>query len=461
MEIEWAGQGTRNQNAVSVDPSRLINLYREPVHEGGSSRYILRSVPRQTFVCDLGGEVREMIWFNGGVHAIADGKLWTITDLGVPTERATVANAFNTSMAGLLPGSVAICSNGAYRVWDGSSLLSPTGGAFSDVGSVGVLGNRVVMTQSEGRLIQWSAPGDATSLDGLWFASTEAGDDLNLRGIVSNDYWWIFKRRSVEIWTETGSTDPTTAFTRVAVKGVGLKSYRSVCKCRDMLFWVGNDNVCYIGANTDFRPISTRQIELLLRNKDPLSALYYEHDGHKFVCLRFADELTWVYDISTNEWHERGEYYLDDFTPENAPWQAASAVQKSDDKWWVGKVDGDVVAMGESDLDLGVPLHREAISRILRNGNKLFTVDEFELFGSWSASYDEPNFALIAFSKNDGATFDKIYGRQLTYLNDGTLGKNHRVIIRKIGAFRSMCVKLEITTERHKPIYSSAAVKIR
>ena len=75
------------------------------------------------------------------------------------------------------------------------------------------------------------------------------------------------------------------------------------------VFFLGDDLIFYRLDNGIPRRISTHAIEDAWRGYTLVSDAYtmsYSYEGHKFIVLTFPTaNATWVYDISTNLWHER------------------------------------------------------------------------------------------------------------------------------------------------------------
>ena len=74
------------------------------------------------------------------------------------------------------------------------------------------------------------------------------------------------------------------------------------------VFWLGDDGIVYRAAGYQPQRVSTHAIEHAIEGYATLAdalAFTYSQEGHSFYVLTFPDAATWVYDASTQLWHER------------------------------------------------------------------------------------------------------------------------------------------------------------
>ena len=157
-----------------------------------------------------------------------------------------------------------------------------------------------------------SALRDTTSYSALDFATAEALSDNIVRIVTYNRQLFIFGTNSIEVWYDTGNvTFPFQRIDGVLVqRGLGAKL--SIAIEMDGIYWLGEDKIVY--RTRDYLPqkISTfaidSEINSYIRTDDAV-AFIYTQEGHKFYCLTFPTaKKTWVYDLTTELWHERGSF---------------------------------------------------------------------------------------------------------------------------------------------------------
>lgn len=156
----------------------------------------------------------------------------------------------------------------------------------------------------------------ATSFDALNFATAEAVPD-NLIGMkVDHRQVALFGEESVEIWENTGIAG--FPFER-AINGfveLGCFNGKSIAKLDQSLVWLANDyTVRRLDGVTPVR-ISHHGIEQLIQSStiSTANAFSYTQGGHLFYVLSF-NEVTVVYDATTQLWHERKSYGYNNWLP--------------------------------------------------------------------------------------------------------------------------------------------------
>lgn len=162
---------------------------------------------------------------------------------------------------------------------------------------------------------QWSATNDGLSWDALDFASAEGSPDFITAGIVVNREIWWFGPTSKEVFYSTG-TD--TVFERVAggFTDQGCTAQRALVQADNTCFWLGQDKngtaMIYRGRGYTSTRISTHAIEWQMSDYSDVSdciAWAHQMDGHTFIVFTFPTaEKTWVFDVSTNSWHQRAGF---------------------------------------------------------------------------------------------------------------------------------------------------------
>ena len=478
--VEFVGQSRQDVDNRGADPSRLLNLFREPSSD--RTRHVLKSVlGTATFAETSGVFMRAMKEVSGTIYAVAGGSLYSVSSTGVVTTLGSVTDSTDTSISGN-NGKVTIAAGGNYYVWDGSTLSTPAAGAFSDFGGVEFLGQYTVLTEQGGRRVQWSDAADPTTLGALNFATAESTDDNCVRPVAVSGNLWIFKEQSIEIWYPTGGTDvfaPLSGGTRE----IGLKAYRLVSKFPNGAFFVGSDGIVYVTNGSNIQPISTTAVESAIEAGGATQAFYYEDEGHKFCVLRFSNRPAWCYDISTGEWHERGEGVNHDAWPMVATVNAYG-------NWYAGSDLGSIYKLTRNNVDVSGPLMRRAISRTLFDSGRRFRVNLLELYANMGENslqasvpvyvtdedglpiVDEYGYYIalgttiaeiplqaqlwIRVSRDHGNTWGPQKSR-----NFGTLGDyGNRAVWRNMGRFRFMNVEFSCSAQADLQFYSSSRVEL-
>lgn len=246
----------------------------------------------------------------------AGGFLWTV--FGNTVYR--VNSGFAATAIGTIPsytGAVQLQDNGTTLVvahadgWHAVTLATSAMVAVTDapvMSDVSFIDNYLVGANSDGTY-QW-ANLNSTTIDALSFASAEGNPDRIVRTLADHRELWLFGTESVEVAVVT--PDPDLPFTRTSYIEQGILAPKSAAKEDNSVFWVGlnesGQGVVYVAEGYIPRRISTFAIEQSIAsyaNPELATAYTYQQDGHHYYVLNFA-EATWVYDINTQLWHQRG-----------------------------------------------------------------------------------------------------------------------------------------------------------
>jgi hypothetical protein len=163
---------------------------------------------------------------------------------------------------------------------------------------------------------------DGTAIDPLDFASAEGSPDNLVGLIVDHREVWLFGQTSVEVWYDAGTADFPLARIQGAFNEIGCAAPYSIAKLDNGVFWLGADargrGIVYRANGYTGSRISTHAVEWQIQQYGNLSdaiGYTYQQDGHSFYVLIFPDaNTTWVYDVSTQVWHERAGFVDGEFT---------------------------------------------------------------------------------------------------------------------------------------------------
>lgn len=449
--MEVFGPSAADQSNPQANPARLLNMFREPVPvatQWGKPRHLLRQVQGLKQWADS-GEIfaRDLINMDGVLHGAFGNHLYRFGADGTPAQLAPL-RAGPTYLARNAER-ITIASDGHYFVWSGTFLSEPAPGAFDRFGSVSYLAGRTILTELDGNRFQWSDIDDPSTLNGLNFASAEQRDDKLLRGLAVSGVLMLFGERSTEIWSATG-LGGASAFGLLpgAVVDTGIKAPALAVAIGGGVFCIGSDGIAYIAAGTQWQAVSTPAVNTAIAGSDPKRCLYWEYRGHKFAAVTFGSCPAWVYDLTTQEWHERAQG--------QGPWQAAVAVPYGSG-FAFGATDGKVYTPVLDGTDAGGTLYRQATSGLLDNGGGYFTIDECEFGASYGFQQMNQSAALQLEVSRDGVTWGRSESVDLGF--DGDFMK--RAVFRRLGTSRKFAMRLTLSDPCDFSVYSDANVRLR
>jgi hypothetical protein len=304
--------------STNFDAERSVNLYPE-LDEGGSAkgRKSLVGTPGYSVLATLpASPVRGIFAGDGVLFAVGGGNLYRISLGGSVSlqgglnSAATPAKMFSNGHDQLL-----ICSGETIFVDDGTGPVAVLNDGY--VSATFLDGYFIALqnptgTNGETRdKIYISSLFDGLTWDPADFQARQTAGDRAEQIISHNQQLWIFGQEAMEVWYNSGNAD--FPFERINGSAVDIGAWPwTIAELEQSLFFVGSNargsNVVY--RTQGFQPIrvSNHAVEnaILATNPNNLPVAYsYTEAGHSFyvLCLPGA---TWVYDVRTNMWHERG-----------------------------------------------------------------------------------------------------------------------------------------------------------
>lgn len=425
-EVRFFGQSGRDSDNLTGSSARLVNVYPEPTV--GGNVWLKSVLGTEEHVDLVGMFVRALAEVGGELYALQGGFFRQINTDGSYDTLGAIDDSMDATISGN-NGDVVGVSGGKYYHWDGATLTEPTAGAFSSFGSVTYLANYTILSERDGRKIQWSDLADASTLPGLNFATADGRDDAIVRVMAINGTLWVFKETSREVWYHTEQAGPD-AFLRVSggIYDVGLAGHSLIAQIPASAFLVGSDGRAHLVEGHGLRPVSTPPVETAIKTGDPKYCLTYEDEGHTFCAIIFGDRPAWVYDIATGEWHERAQ------GTDLDPW-TASVSASSGGVWYLGNDVGVISTMSRSNADGAVPLVREVTSATLRQDGARFVVRDLEV---WMRRGFATGSVGLFMSRDGGVT----WGLEKTRSTGPVGDYDGRIIWRNLGLFRQATAKL-------------------
>lgn len=281
-----------------------------------------------------GGEVRGFWVLPGGTRAIAVcGSNAAMITMTVPATQSSLAQ-FSVETFGTLltsAGPVSIRDNGAggqIAIVDGTygytvNMAGPP--VLTQITEEGFLGAEMVAF-IDGWLI-FNRPGTQTffttgptpytiTFPGSFFALKDTSSDNLVTLYENNRELWLVGERTTEIWYNAGGEN--FAFSRAPTTPlqIGCAAVYSIARMGSSLAWLGRsergENVVIQTEGYNYKNISNRALEAALASYPQVSdaiGFSYLEGGHLFYVLIFPTaDKTWVYDASTEQWHERGSF---------------------------------------------------------------------------------------------------------------------------------------------------------
>ena len=315
--------GSYVARSVNAADSRMVNLFPEGIPEGGKEAAFLNRAPGLRLLATVGDGPIRGLWRMGDYGYVVSGKElyrlnpdWTSLYIGNLSGTGPVSIADNGTQ-------MFIACNGPSFIYNSTTeeFAQIADTDFPGAVTVGYLDGYFVFNEPQSQRVWVTSLLDGTAIDPLEFASAEGSPDQLVAAIVDHREAWLFGTNSIEVWYDAGSADFPLQRIQGAFNEIGLAAAYSVAKLDNGLFWLGSDSrgqgIVYRSNGYTGKRISTHAVEWQIQQYGDISdaiGYTYQQDGHAFYVLVFpSEDTTWVYDVSTELWHERAGFYEGQF----------------------------------------------------------------------------------------------------------------------------------------------------
>lgn len=410
--------GSQQSRSLPLNAQRCINFFSEHQPKDAKSQVPLFGRPGmvQTNIAGIGA-IRGLWLFNTSVYAVSGSELYLVGLGGTTTLVGSgIAGSGLVSMAD--NGTQMAIVNGAqgYIYTLAAGLIPISSAAFYPADKVIFFDGYFVFNRKGTNQFFLSALYDGLTYNGLDFASTESSPKA-LVGIEQNlQLLFFFKRDQIEMWYDAGTAD--FPFQRYAggVINRGCNSPFSIVKSDGAIFFMGDDGIFYrLQANVPVR-VSTHSQETIFAKEasvDNISAMAWTWEGHKFVAVTLPTlNETLVYDISTQEWHDRESWDTNDKSL--GRWRASCCIDADEGKTYFGDwFDGSI---GIEDWDVfteyGNTISGVVYSAPVDSDRMLVFISRWELdvqagVGLTLGQGSDPQY-MMSYSKDGAMTFGQL-----------------------------------------------------
>lgn len=424
MDLPFHSYRLRSRKAAQT---RLLNCYAvQAPPEGRSPLTIQGMAGIRAFSTITPSAQRAAIQFDGTLYSVAGNTFYSVSSTGVESSIGTVSASGSVDIA-KNASQVAILIEPNLWVYESGTLTQVSDVDFTSRGAkkMAVLDNYGGFIEPNSGRFFICDLANFRVYAALDFATAEALPD-NLVSIESNQRQFVlFGEESGELWDNVGGSGfPFLRVTNGYFES-GCIGKDATCGADNTVFWLDQDRIFRrLNGLTPTR-ISHDGVEQQWQDYATVSdanVFSYVHDGHTFIVLRFPTQgATWVYDINTQEWHERESYGYDH-------WRAAWVV-KCYGKTLVGDTESGNIGEIHSTTysEWGGILKREATSAITYAENKWAFFDRLELDmevgrGLETGQGSDPQ-VMLDISNNGGIDFRALPNRSL-----GTTGQYSKTI---------------------------------
>lgn len=301
-----------------LDAQRSINWFPE-LSQSPTSKYIAAMIGapglRQRLTL-AGSPVRGMFKVNSSTYvAVVGSNVYRVSAANVSTLIGTIAYALTRVSIESNGFSLMIVTGGigspAYSVDLTTWVVAPIAG-FPGADRVGYVDNRFVFNESGTNRVRYTDLNSVAYVP-LNVFSVEGYSDKLMSLLVDHREVWLPGETSTEVYITTGDADNPFERVNGAFMEIGCAAFDTVAHMAESVVWLSADKS---GQGTVVKatgyipkPISTHAVEYAIAQYpriDDAYAFVYQQEGHEFYFLTFpSGNATWVYDNSSEEWHER------------------------------------------------------------------------------------------------------------------------------------------------------------
>lgn len=280
-----------------------------------------------------GGEVRGCWVLPGDTQAITVcGNAVAMVTMTVPATQTSIAQFSVTQIGTLLtnngqvcirdngPGGYAVIVDGLYGYLvnlSTNAVTQITDANFSAASRVAFIDGWWIFSVPNSQRFFTNAPTPySITFSASFYALKDSSSDNLVTLMENNRELWLIGERTSEVWYNAGGAN--FSFSRVpgVSPQIGCSAVNSIARLGASLVWLGRsergENVIIQTDQYSYKNISTRAVEAAITSYPLVSDAFgftYEEEGHLFYVLTFPTaDKTWVYDVSSNMWHERASF---------------------------------------------------------------------------------------------------------------------------------------------------------
>jgi len=376
MDLPFHSYRLRSKKAAQT---RLLNCFASVQPPEGRSPTLIQGIAGiKPFATIASSPQRAGIQFQGSLYTLAGSSFVRIDSNGTVTSLGTVSGGGRADIAKNV-NQVAVLVAQNLWVYDGVTFAQVTDSDFTSRGA-----KRMAVMDNYGAFIEPDSGrwficdlADFKVYDALDFATAEGNPDELLSIESNNRQFVLFGEDSIELWDNVGGSGFPFERNPNGYVECGTGAADATCSADNTVYWIDQDRLARRLEGNVARRISQDGVEQKWQDYSTIADAYsfsYVYDGHTFVVFTFPTAgATWVYDINTQEWHERQSHGYDH-------WRA-SWVVKCYDRTFVGDTQtGNIGELSATTYtEWSRPLVREATSGVIQDNGRWMNHDRLEL----------------------------------------------------------------------------------
>jgi hypothetical protein len=310
-----------SSQSLNADAQQTVNWYPEVLESGGGkSAMALYPTPGLAvfFAAPDPGPTRGDYTVNGRTFHVSANNVYEVGVLGtaIHTYAASITNdGLPVSFAG--GGTQLLIASGgnAYVVdLNANTLTLIPAATLTNVSMVAYIDGFFFALIKNSNQIFSSALLDATTWPGLNTTKVSVFTDNVISIFADHRELAVLGPRAAQVYYDSGNFPFPLDIIPGAFVEAGIAAQFSIVKLDNSVFWLGADErgngMAWRAQGYNPVRVSNHAVEFAWQGYariDDCIAYAYQDQGHAFYVLNFPTAgKTWVYDVATNMWHERG-----------------------------------------------------------------------------------------------------------------------------------------------------------
>lgn len=325
MQVPLFCSATYEAVSKIIDGELAINVFCEQAEsQGARSPIALLKAPGKTLFSQVPEAGVTCEYTVNGRTFVAGSQLYEIASNGTATVRGSLGGtqpvrpcqmaSNETQLIALNNGNLYILTL-ATNVFVAVNMAQLQGGPDS-VAQVGFADGYFVAWFLNTHTFQTSLLEDGTTWSGLDVTTNSLFPDNFVTMICDHREIWFFSSKKSVGYYNAGAGNPPFIPIQGAFAEFGAAALSATVQLDNSVFWIGADErgsaVAYRLEGYSERRISTHAVEFAWQGYSTVAdarAYTYQEDGHSFWVIYFPTaNTTWVYDVSTQYWHQRGSW---------------------------------------------------------------------------------------------------------------------------------------------------------
>jgi hypothetical protein len=298
-----------------VSSQRMLNCYLENPPKANEQPPVVASFGIAPLSTVGNGPMRGGCVVNGTPFIVSGQSLYRVTSTGASTALGTVPGTQYVDMTGDSDEVVCVTDGKMFR-YNGSTVAEIADPDFPGAKWVEYLDGYAIIGPGDGTVYVNQTPGDFSQWNALDFASAEGAPDDILGAIVDHRQAFLGGRETIEIWENTGNADFPLERSPSGFIELGIGSAFAFAKHSNTVFFYAADGTIRMVDGYSPVRISTHAVEQAIEQYTDKSCttIVWMESGHALIGFKFR-QGTWVFDLSTQLWHERSSYLQSTWRP--------------------------------------------------------------------------------------------------------------------------------------------------